>query len=72
MTTELITIKAVQDALGISERTAFRLVKSGELKGFKVGREWRFTQADIEAYIDRQRKKAERILEAPAEEAKAG
>lgn len=64
MSTELLNMKQVQDKLGVSERTAFRLVKNGELKGFKVGREWRFEQSDIKDYIDRQRQKAEQLTKA--------
>lgn len=56
---ELLNIKQLRDILRLSERTIFRLIKSGELSGFKVGREWRFEASDINAYIDRQRKKVE-------------
>jgi len=56
-------IKQVQEILGLSERTIFRLIKDGELKGFKAGREWRFEQKDIDAYIALQRKKAEEELQ---------
>jgi excisionase family DNA binding protein len=56
---ELYNVKQLEKALGLSERTIFRLLDSGELTGFKAGREWRFTQADIDAYIDLQRRKAE-------------
>jgi excisionase family DNA binding protein len=59
MTVKLLNVKQVQDVLGISERTVFRFIKIGELKGFKVGREWRFEESDIEEYIQRQRKKAD-------------
>lgn len=55
----LLDVKQVQDILKLSERTVFRLIKQGELKGFKVGREWRFEQGDIDAYIEHQRRKAE-------------
>lgn len=58
MAGRFLNIKQVQEALGISERTAFRLIKNGELKGFKVGREWRFEESDIQDFIERQRKKA--------------
>lgn len=58
MQEKFIDVKQLQGMLGISERTIFRLIKSGELSGFKVGREWRFTQADIDGYIERQRSKA--------------
>ncbi len=59
MPSKLLDIQGVRDMLGLSERTVFRLMKSGDLKGFKVGREWRFEESDIEAYIQRQRQKAE-------------
>lgn len=59
MVRELLNIKQVQDILHLSERTVFRLIKSKELKGFKVGREWRFEQSDIDDFIERQRRKAE-------------
>jgi excisionase family DNA binding protein len=64
----LLTIKEVQDRLGISESTLFRLLKRKELTGFKVGRVWKFEEADIQEYIQRQRAKAE---EASKEEAVA-
>ncbi len=67
MPQELLNIKQVQDKLGVSERTVFRLIKDGELKGFKVGREWRFEESDIEDYIMRQRKKAEQMFQQPDE-----
>ncbi len=59
MTREMLDIKQLHDVLHLSERTIFRLIKRNELKGFKVGREWRFEQSDIDDYIERQRKKAE-------------
>jgi excisionase family DNA binding protein len=54
---ELLDVKQVRELLRLSERTIFRLIKQGELQGFKAGREWRFEQKDIDAYIERQRKK---------------
>jgi excisionase family DNA binding protein len=55
----LLNAKQVQERLGISESTFLRLLKRKELKGFKVGREWRFEESDINAYIERQRRRAE-------------
>jgi len=57
---KLLTSKQVQELLGLSERTVFTLIKRGELKGFKAGREWRFEQKDLDDYIERQRQKAQR------------
>lgn len=60
MASELLNIKQVKEKLRLSERTVFRLIKTGELKGFKAGREWRFEESDIDAYIKEQREKAAR------------
>ncbi len=58
MTGTLLTRKNVMDMLGVSERTVLRMLKSKQLKGFKVGREWRFEESDIQDYIKQQREKA--------------
>jgi len=58
----LLDVKQVQERLGISESTLFRMLKRKELKGFKVGGprgQWRFEESDIEDYIKQQRQKAE-------------
>ena len=56
---DLLDVKQVQQRLRVSKRTVFNLIKKGELKGFKAGREWRFTREDIQDYENRQRRKAE-------------
>ncbi len=60
MAGELLDIKQVQDRLKLSERTIFRLIKAGELQGFKAGREWRFEESDIDTFIKQQREKTAR------------
>lgn len=62
MTEKVYSVKDVQDMLHISERTVFRHIRESELKGFKTGREWRFEQGDIDAFIKLRRKKAEEEL----------
>jgi excisionase family DNA binding protein len=57
MSRELLDVKQVREMLHLSERTVFRLIKRKELRGFKVGREWRFEQKDIDDFIERQRRK---------------
>ena len=59
MTEKVFSVKDIQDMLHISERTVFRHIREGELKGFKTGREWRFEQRDIDAFIEVRRQKAE-------------
>ncbi|MGH2505938.1 MAG: helix-turn-helix domain-containing protein [Ktedonobacteraceae bacterium] len=58
MPEKLYDVKQLQEVLGLSERTIFRLLREGDLTGFKAGREWRFTQGDIDMYIESQRRKA--------------
>lgn len=56
---ELLNLEQVAKQLGVSERTVLRLLDAKEIKGFKVGRVWRFQQSDVDEYIERQRKKTE-------------
>lgn len=60
---KIVDIKQVQEMLHLSERTVFRLIKTGKLKGFKAGREWRFEESDIENFIQEQRREAARQLD---------
>jgi excisionase family DNA binding protein len=55
----LLNVKDVQERLGISESTLFRMLKNKEIKGFKVGRAWKFEEADITEFIRKQREAAE-------------
>ena len=55
----LLNSKEAQERLGISESTLLRLLKNKELKGFKVGRIWKFEESDIEDFIRKQRAKSE-------------
>lgn len=58
MTGKLLNVKEVQEQLGISESTMFRLIRNKKLTGFKVGREWRFEESDIQDFIKKQREQA--------------
>src|SRR5437762_10409074 len=52
---DLLTLAEAAQVLGVSARTAQRLLDREELKGIKVGRQWRFRKADLAAYLDRER-----------------
>lgn len=43
----VMTIEEVAAFLKVSETTAYQLVRSGEIQGRKVGREWRFLKSEI-------------------------
>ena len=59
MSEKFLNLEEVAKVLGVSERTVLRLLDKREIKGFKVGRAWRFAQADVDTYVEQQRKKAE-------------
>lgn len=56
MTEKLLDKQDVMEMLGISESSFFRMMKRGELPGFKVGRDWKFTAQDMQRYINVKRK----------------
>jgi predicted site-specific integrase-resolvase len=53
------TLKDLENILHVDERTLFRYLKKGILKGSKIGK-WRFTEADIERFLKAGRSKAKR------------
>lgn len=57
----VLTLRGVAMALGVSERTARRLVTAGTIQGFRAGpRQWRVRQSALDAYIDTQLHLADR------------
>ena len=52
---KIYTIEEVAKLLKCSERQIFRYLSSGQLKVSKQGK-WRFTQKDIETFLNRGRK----------------
>ncbi len=52
---EMLDIATVARYLGVSERTVYDRVRSGEIPAVKVGRLWRVRRTDLEGWLDRQR-----------------
>jgi excisionase family DNA binding protein len=50
---ELLDIAAVAQYLGVSERTVYNKVRSGDLPAVKVGRLWRVRAAELQAWLRR-------------------
>lgn len=48
---EVLTLEELSQLLKVSETTAYTLVRSGEVPGRKVGREWRFVRSQILAWL---------------------
>ena len=51
----LLTAKQAGERLRVSESTVFRLLKRRQLKGVKLGRALRFTEAELVDFIERHR-----------------
>lgn len=43
----------VMYSLGIGRSTLYRLLNSGELKGFRIGRQWRVTREALSQFADK-------------------
>jgi len=50
---ELLDLEAAAERLCVSKTTLYRMLDRGEVKGIKVGRQWRFRPADLDAYLSR-------------------
>lgn len=51
---EILTIPELAALLKIAEKTVYVLAQRGDLPGFKVGGQWRFSRTAINAWIDLQ------------------
>jgi nitrogen PTS system EIIA component len=49
---DVLTLKQLAEHLQLSERTVYRLLRRGELPGFKVGAHWRFRRAVVDYWMD--------------------
>lgn len=52
-TDELLTLDEAVQFLGTSKPTLYRWLAQGEVKGLKVGKQWRFRRSDLVAYVQR-------------------
>ena len=51
---QLMETDDVARYLNVHRKTVINLVERGELRGYRVGRNWRFRRDDVEAYLERQ------------------
>ncbi|MBE0450335.1 MAG: helix-turn-helix domain-containing protein [Clostridia bacterium] len=49
---EIMTLTEVAEYLKISEVTTYKMMQSGKIPGFKIGRSWRIKREDLEHHID--------------------
>lgn len=52
---EVMRIREVAALLKVGEKTAYSMAQTGELPGFKVRGQWRFSRKDIDKWIERQK-----------------
>ena len=60
-----LTTEEVLEYLQVNLRTVYRLIKAGKIPAVRVGRQWRFRKADIDAWLESQRPRGSRAA-APA------
>ena len=52
-TKDILTLKELQELLHIGKNTALRLVKSGEIEAFRVGKQWMVSKESVAKYVRR-------------------
>lgn len=50
---EYLTPREVMDLLAIGKNTFYKMVQSGQLPAFRVGRQWRVKREELEHLADR-------------------
>ena len=53
-TDRLMTVRQLAAYLNLNERTVLKLVSEGELPGVRIGNQWRFRKAMLDAWLDDQ------------------
>ncbi len=51
---KLLTPAQIAEAFQLNESTITRWLRKGRLRGFKVGKEWRVSTADLDAFLEEQ------------------
>lgn len=52
---EIMTVSEVAEYLQISEVTTYKLLHSGDIPSFKIGRSWRVKFEDLIIFIDKKK-----------------
>ena len=50
---DVMTAYEAMDYLGIGENTLYKLLNSGELGAFKIGKIWKIPRKELDKYIDK-------------------
>jgi len=60
---EVLKVKDVAALLKVGEKTVYSMAQSGELPGFKVRGQWRFSLNDIDDWIETQKRTTQDLSE---------
>lgn len=60
---EVLKVKDVADLLKVGEKTVYSMAQSGELPGFKVRGQRRFSRKDIDDWIETQKRTTQDLSE---------
>jgi excisionase family DNA binding protein len=58
-TDDILTLPELATYLKLAERTVYAYAQRGLLPGIKIGSSWRFRRADIDVWLEKQRKLTE-------------
>jgi excisionase family DNA binding protein len=47
-----LTVSEVADLLRVSRMTVYRLIKTGDLPSFRVGKSYRLREQDVHSYLN--------------------
>ena len=50
---DILTVEEVADALKIGTSQVYKILRTGELKGYKEGKDWKTPKIALEGYIRR-------------------
>ena len=50
---DILTPEDLMEQLDIGKNAMYKLLSSGELKAFRVGRKWKIPRKEVDAYIDK-------------------
>jgi len=50
----IMTVEEVAKLLRVSEWKVYKLLEAGDIKGFRVGRQWRMPVREVDDYVSRE------------------
>src|SRR4029453_9899873 len=59
-----LTTEEVLEYLQVNLSPVYRLIRAGKIPAVRVGRQWRFRKRDIDAWLDTQRPRQDRVAAA--------